>query len=258
MSRSQATYHLGYELDGQQPVISVHADPAYFKDLLLKSDHLRGVQEYLGLASDFTHHEEAFGYGGIGRLEESSKGLGWMALKLTIPKAKSNGRGISTPTPELLPVVSTLSVALGHLNNVNQMRQGNPNNSQLITVDLENTVPHDEYHSAHISAQLTPDMLTWLELLPDVQAAQERVKGALQRSFEYPYTNPRENDEFWVRLGDVISFTYPGDGTGFSAWRSDADPRKGLRINAMNNDHPIQQVAILGGLAALNDIVLEL
>jgi len=32
---------------------------------------------------------------------------------------------------------------------------------------------------------------------------------------------------------------------------------EGIRIVAANNDHPLQQIGILGGLAAMSELVLE-
>ncbi len=180
-------------------------------------------------------------------------------LRLAIPKAESNRRYRGAPTPQLLPIVSTLSVALNHLNSLDpdKRESSDPQYPQLVTASLSNRVPLNKQYSAPLRATLSPDMLIWLELLPEVDTAEEQVRQAMIHSFQYPHAHVSD-DNFGVRLGESISFNYPGDSTGFCAWRKDSSPTKGLKLNAANNDYPVQQVALMGGLAALNDIVLEL
>lgn len=259
MALEQATYHLGYTLAGEQPSISLHTHPAHLEQIVETRDDLAHLQKYLGMSDNFTFDAEAFGYAGVGRLEDSSHVAGWAALSLAIPKAESNGMYYGTPTPQLLPIVSTLSVALRHLNILDpeNRESSDPKHPQLVTASLTNSVPLNEQYSAPLRATLSPDMLLWLELLPEVDVAEEQVRQALMRSFRYPYSHVRE-DDFRVELGESISFDYPGDGTGFFARRKDSKPPKGLTLNAANNDYPVQQIALLGGLAALNDIILEL
>ncbi len=82
MALEQATYHLGYTLDGEQPSINLHTHPAHLEDLLETCDDLANLQGYLGMPDDFTFDAEAFGYAGAGRLEDSSRVAGWADLKV--------------------------------------------------------------------------------------------------------------------------------------------------------------------------------
>jgi hypothetical protein len=58
-------------------------------------------------------------------------------------------------------------------------------------------------------------------------------------------------------LGEDISFDYPGDGTGFFANRERKMTSEGIKLVAANNDQPLQQIGIIGGLAAMSEMVLE-
>jgi hypothetical protein len=66
-----------------------------------------------------------------------------------------------------------------------------------------------------------------------------------------------QEHDFRVSLRSNIAFDYPGDGSGFYPGRSHSVQPEGLNLVAANNDYPIQQVAIIGGLAALSDVALE-
>lgn len=251
----QATYHLGYEVNGEQPVISLHTDPANLESLHDLDENLERVQEYLGIKSPFIFEDDAFGFEGVGTVSESAHVVGWTALRLALPEPKSGKSYYGSPTPEVLPIVTTLSVALSHLK---QSAEGktDPENPQLVIASLSNRTPLNESYSAPLRATITPAALERLTALPDIEAAEERVRQALFASYQYPYGHTRD-DDFRVTLGEDVSFDYPGDGTGFFASRSRDIKREGLTLNAANNDYPIQQVGIMGGLAALNTVLLD-
>jgi hypothetical protein len=255
MTLEQATYHLGYELKGEQPVISLHTDLANLANLQYLDKNLVRTQTYLGINSPFTYELEAFGFEGVGTIDEPACVAGWVALRLALPKRATGSIYYGSPTPEVLPIVATLSVVLGHLK---QWAEGktDPDNPQLVIAGLSNRTPLNEYYSSPVKATITPAALKKLATLSDLKAAEERVRQALFASFQYPYGHALDED-FRVSLGNDVSFDYPGDGTGFFASRIRDLKTEGLILNAANNDYPIQQVGILGGLAALNTMLLE-
>ena len=254
LALEQATYHLGYEVNGEQPVISLHTDLANLASLQDLDENLADIQAYLGIKSPFSFELDAFGYEGVGTIDESAHVVGWTALRLALPEPKSGERYYGSPTPQVLPIVTTLSVALSHLK---QSAEGktDPNNPQLVVASLSNRTPLNDSYSAPLRATITPTALERLSAIPELEVAEERVRQALFASYQYPYGHTRD-DDFRVTLGEDISFDYPGDGTGFFASRRRDLKREGLTLNAANNDYPIQQVGIMGGLAALNDVVL--
>lgn len=250
-----AVYHLGYELKGEQPVISVHTDPANLESLQGLGDKLERVQAYLGMASSFAFESDAFGYEGVGTIGESTHVVGWAALQLALPEPKTDSRYRGSPTPQVLPIATTLSVVLEH---AVQSATGktDPKNPQLVVASLANRTPLNSQYSAPLRAIITPPALERLSAVTDLGAAEEQVRQALFASFQYPYRHVDDYD-FRVTLDDeIISFDYPGDGTGFFARRSRDTTKDGLMVNAANNDYPIQQMSLIGGLAALNDVVL--
>lgn len=255
LNLEQASYHLGYEVDGDQPVISVHTDLANFAGLQEEEEGLARYQSYLGIDSPFSFDVDRFGYEGLGSIEESTRVEDWTVLRLALPEPETSESYYGATTPRVLPVVTTLSVVLSRLNHSAEGAT-DPENPQLLTASLSNNVPLNSHYSAPLRAVITFDGLDRLSAVSDMEAAEEQVRQALFESFQYPYGH-REEDDFRVSLGDNISFDYPGDGTGFFASRSQGLKREGLVLNAANNDYPIQQLGIIGGLAALNDILLD-
>lgn len=256
MATDRATYHLGYEAAGEQPVLSLHTDYANLESLQALSENLDNLQTYLGIKSPFTFEDDAYGYEGVGTVSESALVVGWTALRLALPKPKSGERYYGSPTPQVLPIVTTLSVVLSHIKQSAEGRT-DPENPQLVIASLSNRTPLNDSYGAPLRATITTAALERLNATPDLEAAEEKVRQALFASFQYPYGHARD-DDFSVTLGENISFDYPGDGTGFFASRSRDMKREGLTIDAANNDYPIQQVGIMGGLAALNNVVLGL
>jgi hypothetical protein len=129
-----------------------------------------------------------------------------------------------------------------------------PHNPQLVIASLSNQTPLNEQYSAPLRATITPAALERLSALPNLEASEVQVRQAIYTSFQYPYGHARE-DEFRVTLGEDLSFDYPGDGTGFFASRRRDVKSGGITLHAANNDYPIQQVGLMGGLAALNDVL---
>ena len=264
MSLEKAVYHLGYEVEGEQPVINVHSHPESFEVLTGLEADLSGLQEYLHMDEAFAFDADAFGYGGVGRLEPSPHVDGWSKLRLALPAATSEDSYWGASTPQVLPVVSTLSTAFHYLRQLIDLIPtrdidllADPNRPQLIMPSLNNEYPLDRQYSARFCAQLTPFMLDELETNPDIEIVEQRVREALKLSFQYPYGGTFRDDDFRVKLGEDIDFKYPGDGTGFFANRERKMTNEGIRIVAANNYHPLQQIGILGGLAAMSEVVLE-
>lgn len=256
---SGADYHLGYSEELGQPHISVHTDPLHFEQLEEDVADLASLQARLGLDDEFRFGSDSFGFSGRGVLEDSSRVAGWTALKLAIPRPEVPGKGFATPTPDLLPVVSTLSAVLNTLGTLDPKHQGltDSKQPQLIRTRLSNQTPLNQPYSAPLRATLSPDMLTSLDLLPDLEAAETQVCHALTNAFTYPYPYANK-DDFQVNLNTAVTFSYPGDGSSFFGHKNPQMYREGMTIHAANNDYPLQQIAILGGLAALSDIALNL
>ena len=258
MSLEKAVYHLGYEVEGEQPVINVHSHPKSFEALTGLEAELSELQKYLHMDEAFAFDDDDFGYSGVGRLEQSAHVEGWNTLKLPLPAATSEDSTWAASTPQVLPVVSTLSSTFHYLKRLGGIDLlSDPSRPQLIMPSLSNVYPLDRQYSAMFSTQLTPHMLDELATNPHIEEVEARVREALKLSFQYPYGGTFRGDDFRVKLGEDIDFIYPGDGTGFFANRERKMTNEGIRIVAANNDHPLQQIGILGGLAAMSETVLE-
>ena len=266
--RFEALYHLGYSLGEQEePRISVHTSPEHLEAMKNSVAGLASMQDYLGIEKPFSFEAGAYGFEGTGTVIDSHRVAGWTALTLAVPAPTEAGNPYASATKDLISVISTLSAIFRHLNSLHPENHGvtDKNSSQLIIPNLYNELPHNSPYSAKLWATLTPDMLIWTDLLPDQEATEERVRDALRDSYTRAHPSARP-DDFEVSLNHrfhpddeaTLSFTYPGDGTGFFGRKTTKAYREGLEINAANNDYPEQQIAILGGLAALNDAVLEL
>lgn len=256
----EAAYQLSYESDGEQPVIAVHAHPSYFRYCQL-GPNIEAQQAHFHLES-FTSDADAYGYGGVGHMVESPLVDDWTALRMPLPEGEEGKIYLGSPTKKLLPIVTTFSSVLGHLNHGPYSPPGyptDPNRPQFLTASAYNSVGRlNQPDSAYLRARLTPALLTALSEIEDIKTIEARVREALKASFAYPYPPAEDwDDSFGVTLGPEISFDYPGDGTGFFGRQTDETAREGLTINAKNNDYPVQQIALLGGLAALNDAALE-
>lgn len=257
MSANQAQYHLSYSQDGEQPVLEIHSDFENFTSIASNEEHLMAVQEYLGLEQSFDSDTDSFGYSGVGQIDESTHTPGWTVLTVPIPQNDTGELFFAAATDRLLPVTATVGTVLRSIAINTSTAPGDVAHPQLITAGLDNFVPVNEHYSCPLKAKISAAALLAIETLSDPDAAEVRVRQALIAGFEYPL-NQGQYDRFGVTLQDeVVAFDYPGDGTGFFGRITDAARATGLKLNAANNDYPVQQVAILCGLAALNDIVIQ-
>jgi len=199
MSFEKAIYHLGFGVDGEQPVINVHSHPKSFEALTGLEAELSELQRYLHMDEAFAFDDDTFGYGGVGRLEPSTHVDGWNSLRLPLPAAASEDSYLAAPTPQVLPVVSTLSSAFHYLKQLGGIDLvADPNRPQLIMPSLSNEYPLDRQYSAKLSTQLTPYMLDELATNPHIEEIEVRVREALKLSFQYPYGGTFRDDDFRV------------------------------------------------------------
>jgi hypothetical protein len=254
-----AGYHLSHEVANGQPVISIHTHPINLEALSASryQEGLERTRQALSLPHPFTFESATFGYSMAGVLEESDINGSWTKVELPVPQAANPKRYRGTQSERLLPLVSTASAILRHLNGGVAFMLRDQDNPQYVEAWLGNSPDPMTRSGARISARLTPYMLAALEEHEAIDKVEKDVEEAIAGTWGYAQGDGK--GEFGVSLEKPLrpEFDYPSDGGGFFAPDSKGAMVEGLSLIAANNDYPIQQIAILSGLAKLNSLVLQ-
>jgi hypothetical protein len=101
-------------------------------------------------------------------------------------------------------------------------------------------------------AKLSPSILAWLRSSID-QPVIDEINAHMARSgrilFGASFAREREYN-FYLRSDGVPIFNCPGDACDLSPTGDNYDP--GCELSPHNTDSPLQQLALLSGLAGLN------
>jgi hypothetical protein len=126
---------------------------------------------------------------------------------------------------------------------------------QLICVQ---TVTMQNQHGGSISGEYSEDVVNFLrnrndrnipEMVSAMRSVWEKMEGQLPKFYDHDFTAYTQGGNGWLNT------SCPGSACGLHANHNSIDRHGGYEFSCHNADNPIQQLAMLGSLAALHDLV---
>jgi len=234
-------YDLGYE-DGflALRMSKLVAEMAHTR-LLLSSDRLEDAQTAFaeaGFAIGEFGFESSIGFGGVLIEREKDGEVGW---ELDLPSIRPDDH---TPLIAVSATLHFVFQAMMHLEGVEDERP------QLLAVDVHATPGHYP-----IGARLSGAMAAWCasgigtgHTLPEVEAVMRDAWSIMW---------PREavgGFHAMLDAGGRIILGCPGQATGLGPLHGRMVPGEGYALDCHNVDGALQQLALLAGLARLNQL----
>lgn len=261
-----AFYHLGLDSD-TDPAIEVHLHPGSLKTIERNRESIVSNQRYLGLTDEFTTESEAWGYGGIAKIADSSLMDGWANIRFPIPEYDTASR------EDLLPISASIDFPLQFLNTaIKKSLQGysyvvSKTTPQFLRARLDN-MPGGGSYSSQLFVTVESPLIKYLrdaslpELGEEISMAMYHIDS---RFFKRNRTlSPDDiSYEYQVSLRSArdIHLDVPGSSTGLDSahenFRQPETSDKEYKLLPHNTDTVAQQLALLSGIAFLGQKALE-
>ena len=236
-----------YDLAPLEKGIAVSLHPAEYKvamDIMTRRALLPDYGKELDGGHFFLPSPKIFGFGRSCAVAKPDD-RGWPTIECRFPRPK---RKYDFDLERLYKISGTLQTLFSSLNHGGRVT--NEARRQYFSVELHT---RREVYGGALFAKLSPSLLAWLRsvdqpVIDEINAHMARLGRIL---FGASFAREREYNVY-LRSDGVPIFNCPGDACDLSP--TGENYNLGCELSPHNTDSPLQQLALLSGLAGLNQV----